>query len=244
MDQAVQQGDRGAVTQHLGASGFAFVQADDFDRLLPAYVLTPESWDAFAASWDNMPLDQYMADGGRYRRRRFAVFTAEPGQAIERAAHQPHYQSRDYNNLNGGVARWFAPMADVVGKGACFQALLTLTRALFEAVAGAQNWHIEAHQFRIETGPDGTGMPTPEGMHRDGVDYVLVLMVRRANIEQGTTTIHDLEQRNLGEFTLVRARDAALVDDRLVFHGVTPVVPVDPLLPAFRDVLVLTYRRV
>jgi hypothetical protein len=38
--------------------------------------------------------------------------------------------------------------------------------------------------------PDEPGQPTPEGVHRDGVDYVLVLMVRRTNIAQGTTTIH------------------------------------------------------
>ena len=81
-------------------------------------------------------------------------------------------------------------------------------------------------------------------MHRDGVDFVFVLMVRRENIKQGTTTIHDLAGNDLGSFTLTRPRDSALVDDRRVFHGVTPVVPIDPARPAFRDVLVLTYRRV
>ena len=38
--------------------------------------------------------------------------------------------------------------------------------------------------------------------------------------------------------------DAALVDDALVLHGVTAVEPVDPSRPAFRDVLVLTYKKV
>jgi len=33
------------------------------------------------------------------------------------------------------------------------------------------------------------------------------------------------------------------VDDHRVFHGVTPVVPVDAGKPAHRDVLVLTFRR-
>jgi hypothetical protein len=122
--------------------------------------------------------------------------------------------------------------------------LLGFTRALFENLAGAVSWHIEAHQFRIEAGPDVVGQPTPEGMHRDGVDYVLVLLVRRQNIAQGTTTIHDNDRRLLGSFTLSEALDSALVDDRRVFHGVTPVVPVDASLPAFRDVLVLTYRRI
>jgi hypothetical protein len=37
--------------------------------------------------------------------------------------------------------------------------------------------------------------------------------------------------------------DAALVDDNRAYHGVTPVVPVDPARPAYREVLVVTFRR-
>jgi hypothetical protein len=37
-------------------------------------------------------------------------------------------------------------------------------------------WYVEAHQFRIDT-TDGIGRPTPEGAHRDGVDFVAVLLV-------------------------------------------------------------------
>jgi hypothetical protein len=36
--------------------------------------------------------------------------------------------------------------------------------------------------------------------------------------------------------------EAALVDDSLVYHGVTPIEPLDPGKPAFRDVLVVTFR--
>jgi hypothetical protein len=48
----------------------------------------------------------------------------------------------------------------------------------------------------------------------------------------------------LGHFTLTDPFDAALVDDARVMHGVTPVERVDPSAPAFRDVLVVTFRRV
>jgi hypothetical protein len=228
----------------LQAEGFAFLDGETLDAMLPREAIAPAAWDDFAASWNLMPVDTYMADGGRYRRRRFGAFTARPGGMIERAPHQPHYQARDYNNLNGGIERWFEPIDPAIANGPSFQALLGFTRSLFEDQAGMVTWHIEAHQFRIETGPDGAGMPTPEGMHRDGVDFVLVLMVRRTNIEQGTTTIHDLNGTTLGSFTLTHPRDAALVDDRRVFHGVTPVIPLNPNHPAHRDVLVLTYRKV
>jgi hypothetical protein len=36
--------------------------------------------------------------------------------------------------------------------------------------------------------------------------------------------------------------DAALVDDSRVAHGVTPVKAIDPAQPAYRDVLVVTFK--
>jgi hypothetical protein len=123
-------------------------------------------------------------------------------------------------------------------------AVLDACRAVFGTLAPqVAAWHVEIHQFRIEALPGQEGRPTPEGMHRDGVDYVLVLMVRRENVASGVTAIRDHDRNELGSFTLTDGLDAAWVDDARVFHGVTPVVPVDPTRPAYRDVLVVTFRR-
>jgi hypothetical protein len=72
---------------------------------------------------------------------------------------------------------------------------------------------------------------------------VLVLLIDRRNIASGVTTIHALDGRPLGHFTLTRPFDAALVDDARVAHGVTPVEPIDSASgAAYRDVLVVTFR--
>ena len=201
-------------------------------------------WEAFAASWNQLGPDTYMADGGRYRRRRHAVFIADDTGAILRAPHQPHYQSRDYNSLNGGVERWFEPVETEIGSGATCATLLSFCGDVFSRTApGTRPWHIEMHQFRIEAKPGAAGKPTPEGMHRDGVDFVLVMMIKRQNIKSGETIMTAADRTPLGQFTLTQPFDAVLLDDTQVFHGVTPVEAVDPAAPAFRDVLVLTYRR-
>src|SRR5580765_634303 len=93
-------------------------------------------WPAFAASWNSLELDHYMADGGRYRRRRHAVFSAAAAGAIVRAPHQPHYQSRDYNALNGGIARWFEPIDAAIAGGETMRAILAFARGVFEQLAG------------------------------------------------------------------------------------------------------------
>jgi len=232
----------------LMQNGYAFLHAAEMRGMLERTGSLTD-WDAFAESWDGMPLDGYMADLGRYRRRRHAVYAvgaaAAADGAIVRAPHQPHYQSVDYNPLNGGVARWYEPILPAIGEGPSMLTVLGFCRDLFGGLApGVRSWHVEVHQFRIEARQGEEGRPTPEGMHRDGVDYVLVLLIRRRNIASGTTTIHAYPGRGLlGSFTLTDPFDAALVDDSRVYHGVTPVEPLDPALPAYRDVLVVTFRR-
>lgn len=230
-----------ALQAALARDGYAFVQADAMRPVIEASGSLSD-WDAFAGSWNQLELDTYMADGGRYRRRRHAVFTASAGGPVVRAPHQPHYQSTDYNPLHGGIERWFAPVQDEVATGASLTTILATCRALFGALApGTTQWKIEVHQFRIEAREGQAGRPTPEGLHRDGVDYVLVLLVDRRNIASGVTGIRDLQGTDLGAFTLTNPLDAALVDDQRVAHGVTPVEPLTPGEPAYRDVLVVTF---
>jgi hypothetical protein len=230
------------LTDQIQTEGFAFVRAPDFSELLAeAGALT--DWPAFAASWGDLGPDTYMADGGRYRKRRHAVFAVD-SEGVVRQPAQPHYQSRDYNTLNGGIERWFEAVTEQIGSGAAMTTILTFCRDLFGMVGGAGSWYVEVHQFRIEARQGVEGRPTPEGMHRDGVDYVLVLLVGRVNIASGMTSVHDLTGKALGHFTLTEPFDAALVDDARVMHGVTPVEPLDPAEPGFRDVLVVTFRRV
>jgi len=228
----------------LAQIGFAFVAAAQFKQWLCA--ADWQRWPEFAASWNNLGVDTYMADGGRYRRRRFEAY-AVSAHSIQRKPRQPHYQSRDYNAVNGGIARWFLPFTEPIAAHPLLLAILRgceqLFTALTPAVSQPAQWHVECHQFRIEARADAPGQPTPEGLHRDGVDWVLVLLITRENIAEGITTIYDERRQPLGEFTLIESCDAALVDDARVYHGVTPVRPLNPALPAHRDVLVVTFRR-
>jgi hypothetical protein len=187
-----------------------------------------------------------MADGGRYRRRRFSPFSLSAA-SIMRKPHQPHYQSRDYNALNGGIERWFEPITDEVATGQGLHEILRLSFRVFDALTPADqrpaSWHTECHQFRVETRVGEPGRPTPEGLHRDGVDWVLVMLVKRENIAAGVTSIHDSARQEIGRFTLQQPMDSAFVDDSRAYHGVTAIMPIDSERPAYRDVLVVTLRR-
>ncbi len=225
----------------LRDQGFVRFEADETRRLLGPDAVA--AWATFADSWNDLGLDTFMADGGRYRRRRFAAFAATPG-GVTRKPHQPHWQSRDYNPLNGGVQRWFEPVAEAIAEHPVTQGVIRAGLDRFGPISEYEGpWHVELHQFRIEARAGETGQPTPEGAHRDGVDWVIVMLVDRQNVDSGVTDIYAPDGTSLGSFTLTAPGDAVFLDDHRVLHGVTPIRPLDPALPAVRDVLVVTYRR-
>ena len=121
--------------------GFAFVPATHLRAALGAAALA--AWPAFAESWNRLELDTYMADGGRYRRRRYATLSAPAeGDTLAIEPEQPHYQSRDYNRLNGGIARHFAPIDAAVLAAPTLQSVLRLGLALFRrALSAARGAH-------------------------------------------------------------------------------------------------------
>src|SRR5690606_3803617 len=106
--------------------------------------------DALKPSWDALPADEYLLDGGSYRRRRHACFVVD-GDRFERAPHRAHWQSKDYNALHGGLRRWFEPVDDAVAGSAAWSRLLLGLSAQVSRLEDARPWYVEAHQFRIDT---------------------------------------------------------------------------------------------
>lgn len=228
----------------VARKGYAVVPAAEMRPLLSDGGL--KDWSGFCRSWDELPVDAYMGDGGRYRRRRYAEFGISR-HAIVRKPHGPHYQSRAYNPLNGGIERWFEPIADAMTLHPALRAVLRTSYSLFDALtpvaARPYEWHVEVHQIRIVAGPREEGHPTPEGMHRDGVDWALMLLIARERVRFGKTTICDLRKRALASFTLAAPFEAAIVNDQRVYHEVTPVAAVDERDFGYRDMLIVTFSR-
>jgi hypothetical protein len=227
-----------AIQAKVREQGFAFLEAGAVGGLLGGEAAG--AWAAFAATWGDLGEDRFMADGGRYRRRRHAALSMS-GDEVVRKPHQPHYQSRDYNPLNGGVQRWFEPIAETTLANPVTRAVFAACGRLLTGLTAPEPWHVEMHQFRIEADPGRAASPTPEGLHRDGVDWVFVMLVSRENVAEGVTRIAGAGGPDLDRFVLAQPMDAVFLDDRRVRHGVTAITPLDPALPAYRDALVVTF---
>ncbi len=224
--------------RELRELGFAIVAASSVAETLPVAAGASLPW---LHSWDHLPPDPHLADGGKYRFRRHASFIqmiAPP--ALLDVPYRPHWQPKAYNKLHGGIHRAFAPIEREVASDPSFRALISRFGHLFAAIAATPKWFVEAHQFRIDAS-QGEGRPTPEGAHRDGVDFVALVLIERGDIAGGATTIHSDDGTTLAEVTLAQPWTAMLLDDQRVIHATTPIQPAGPR--PHRDTLVLTYRR-
>jgi hypothetical protein len=222
----------------LHSAGYAVLSADAIASACDVALAQLRVWTPL---WDELPPDPHLRDGGRYRRRRHGSFIVD-GEAVRAVPQRAHWQPTEYNALHGGFERWFEPLAAAQLSDPAWPRLLAGLGRCASGLRGAQRWYVEAHAFRIDTGDDGIGRPTPEGAHRDGVDLVVVILVARRNVKGGETRVFDARGPQGLRFTLAEAWSALLLDDERMIHETTPIQPADSALPAYRDTLVLTFR--
>jgi hypothetical protein len=226
--------DLAALPRQLQADGYVLLRPHDTAALCHTSVA---DLTALATSWNRLEPDNYLKDGGRYRRRRHACFI-QNGSSLALQPQRAHWQPLEYNALHGGMRRMFAPVEEATLSSPAWRALITGLGAVCSAARGESTWFVEAHQFRIDT-LDGIGRPTPEGAHRDGVDFVAVLLVGRHHIKGGETRVFEADGPNGKRFTLDQPF-SLLLDDARVIHESTPIQPDGD--DGYRDTLVLTWR--
>ncbi|MBD8525683.1 2OG-Fe dioxygenase family protein [Pseudomarimonas arenosa] len=230
-----------------GADAAALIQRQGFAVLDAEQLATlPEQPQAaelarLAASWQALPHDPHLLDGGRYRQRRHAsIVLDEQLKSWQEAPRRAHWQPIEYNALHGGIERWFEPIEPALLQTPSLQRLVSGLAQLFSRISDLAQRYVELHQFRITT-EGGIGRPTPEGAHRDGVDFVVVILVQRHQVKGGETRVFDASGPAGLRFTMQQPWSALLLDDRRVIHETTPLQPLADA-PGWRDTLVITFR--
>ena len=227
------------------ATPTATLREQGFVRLTPARTFAlagvgRSDWWSLARHWNDLPADPHLRDGGSYRFRRHASLrlTAD-GSAIAQRVERAHWQPLDYNALHGGFERWFAPVTDAALADPLLLGLILGLGRVCSECAGRSLPFVEVHQFRIDTAA-GIGRPTPEGAHRDGVDFVAVILIDRVDVRGGESRIFEANGPAGIRFTLLDPGSAVLLDDARVIHETTPLQPDGA--SGHRDTLVLTWR--
>ena len=204
-----------------------------------------QDWLSLSIDYSDLPADEFLPDGGRYRFRRYGRYSLAPGTgALTRLSHEDYYQSADINRVTGGYVRRFAPLLDTTFDNAFLQELIRFDFHQFplEESLLSGEWEVHAHLIRVRANASEQGQPTPEGIHRDGAEYVAVHLAELVNAYGGGVSIYNDSQQLLSSFRLERVFDSYLFHDASLWHEAAPIRPSAPEHAAIRSILTFDFH--
>lgn len=189
--------------------------------------------EGFKRFFAELPADPYVK--GNYRYRRLSRFTIS-GNELIKLPHGYLYQSKDYNPLVGDIKREFAELDEALIALDEFKKLVFEFSDYCKLEPGVE---IGVHQIRTTSSPNNFGNPAPEGIHRDGCEFIGIFSVDRQNIQGGETHLHTAKKSKPIFNKILNPGELLLVNDREFFHYTTPIQPGSDA-EGTRDVFVVT----
>jgi hypothetical protein len=221
----------------LTSNGYVLVRATDFILSKPV----SSALRALRAEYAGLPVDRYLPDGGAYRFRRYGAFRVSvPSGNVWPKSSRPYLQAVEVNAFVGGVVREFAPLDHKMRTNRFLTTLLHFNAACL-LPSGTGSWHVDVHLVRVVARRDLPGKPAPEGIHRDGFDFVSIhLMDSQGVMSGGEIRVIDPNGTVLERACLVQPLDSIYIDDRTLRHDVTPIEAAADR--GHRDVLLMSYQ--
>lgn len=204
-----------------------------------------ESWLSLSIDFADLPGDAYLPSGGKYRRRRYGRFRFVPRSGeLTPLPHVDYFQSADINRVTGGIIRKFGPILEGTFANPFLRELIRFDFDQFPlGLAERQSvWEVQAHLIRVTASAEEPGHPTPEGIHRDGAEYVSVHLAELLNARGGDVSIYDDDRRLLASFRLENIMDCYLFQDASLWHQASAISPVDAAHQAVRGILTFDYH--
>ena len=229
------------IKDEIRRQGYSLLRASDLrmsDELR-------QSWLSLSIDYADLPADEYLPGGARYRFRRYGRFRFSPltGE-LARLPHKDYFQSADINRVTGGIVRKFAPLLDSTFDNPFLRELIRFDFAQFplEEAQWKQYWEVQAHLIRVTADLSERGHPTPEGIHRDGAAFVTVRLAELVNAEGGEVSIYDDDRQLLTSFRLEQVLDSYLFNDAILWHAAEPIAPTAAAHGAIRSILTFDYH--
>ncbi len=196
-----------------------------------AWDMPPElmvSWQQLQAEYANLPKDEFLPGKGAYRFRRYDSFRFIPDMGtLELLPHKTYFQGTDINHVTGGIVREFAPLTPTIANNRFLHELIRYDYAQFPITEPrpSDEWRVDVHLIRVIAQAGKVSQPTPEGVHRDGAEFVTVHLAELDNVSGGEVSIYDDNKQHITSFTLQNVLNSYLFRDEVLWHGVTPIRP-------------------
>jgi hypothetical protein len=152
-----------------------------------------------------------------------------------------YIQSSRYNALDGGVRRTFPPLPGGLPNDPFLHDLIRFFYACagFAPTLEGSPFQVGVHLIRQVPHAEAPAFSHP--LHKDGEWVTYSMLVARQNVEGGKGMVADNGRRLVWEGTQKAFGDTFGVVDEKVYHAVSPVRRLDPVRPAWRDVLLVDF---
>lgn len=182
----------------------------------------------FTKSYDNLVVEQgRVIKGLPTRLRRYANFT------ITKAKYENLFQQNEKTEFKQDVSderketRIFHPMEKHLLEDEIIKTMLSnMTDMVWEIHPDVIELEMSLHQVRILSYPTIIGDNAPEGIHQDGADVIVPVIVfnRSPHIKGGVSRIYDDDAKTLIDETIVKEGEFNFMQDRVLWHDVTKLI--------------------
>ena len=189
-------------------------------------------------SFKFLPPDKYEKSKGYYFRFRNFSKIIIKNKIVDHLTDTKFFQNKKINRYAGGIKRKFSP----IKKNIKFL-MVKLFKENFHSLIRYKNAEVGFHQLRIKCGKDFVGYPVPEGWHKDGFDYVILLNFGSKNIKGGVTRIKEKIDQNNDTFSaFLKKGEYLFVNDKKYYHYTDPINVSNNIGKGSRDTLVITIK--
>ena len=189
-------------------------------------------------TFNDLPLDEYAPEAGRYRRLGNFEVHWNYGKLNLKQVSSSITQPADVNSYLGDIEREYAPIAQETIDHPVFEKMVRK----FMNMTGHRG-DFSLHQMRLTADNGGVAEPAPEGIHRDGYEFIVPFMVNFVNVKGGEAQIFTLDKKmlvNMKPFP----NTVLMFKDREMMHFGAPLKQKDPARgPATWDAFVFAANK-
>ena len=213
----------------------------DFRELID---VQPGDQQSFRAYWNNLVRDEAFR-AYTHRERRILRYRLSPSRQLQIDRDAAFNSTVTYAvNYRQGVNH-LSYCEEGFIEHPLMQKLLATDLAVIAPHLGDQACTIDIHQFRVRA--DGQSRsPTTSGIHQDGLDWVFMHFIGECNTVPVVSQVFadETEQRCMLDVSMEQFLETIVINDRAYYHRAGDVRALVDTGPAWRDVLLVSLRRV
>ena len=228
------------IGKFLDENGFYYIK--DVDSLINTTLSEKEKFIGF---WDNLILDiNYI--NYTYRKRRILRYKYFYGSEIiiNKDSNYDSSVTYDIDYVRGQNKLTYAEDGFIYGD--VINELIKIDLAFLDCkLKRNKHYIIDIHQFRVEAN-FGKSSPTTSGIHQDGLDWIVMHFIKSSNILPVISEVFSSENESdvLMSKSMSSFLETIIVSDKSHYHRATPVRQHLMNQPAYRDLLLVTFRQI